>query len=75
MKISDLHAAPITISCYSCGKIEAENIERLLLEPAMTIMINLEDTSSVAVTLEQRHTVASESVAATFVQLAWNSNL
>ena len=75
MKISDLQDAPITMHCYSCGKIEAKNIGRLLLEPAMTIMINLEDTSSVAVTLEQRHTVASESVAATFVQLAWNSNL
>ena len=59
MKIYDLQAAPITIRCYSCGKIEAENIGRLLLEPAMTIMINLEDALSVAATLEQRRTVAA----------------
>ena len=53
MKISDLQAALITISSYSCGKIEVGNIGRLLLEPAMTIMINLEDASSVESTLEQ----------------------
>ena len=64
MKISDLQATPITVSCYSCGKIEAGNIGILLLEPTMTIMINLEDTPLIAAILEQRHTVASESVAA-----------
>ena len=75
MKISDLQAAPITIGCYRGGKIEAKNIGSLLLEPAMTIMINLEDTSSIAATLKQQRTVASESIAATFAQLAWNSSL
>ena len=40
MKISDLQAALITISCYSHGKMKAENIGRLLLEPKMMIMIN-----------------------------------
>ena len=64
MKISDLQAAPITISCYSCGKIEAGNIGMLLLEPAMTIMINLEDTPSIAAILKPRNTVASKSIAA-----------
>ena len=52
MKISDLQAAPIMIRCYSCGEIEAENIGMLLLKPAMTIMINLEDAPSFAATLE-----------------------
>ena len=64
MKISDLQAAPIKICCYSCGKIEAENIGRLLLEPEMTIMINREDTPWIATILEQQHTIASEYVAA-----------
>ena len=64
MKISDLQAAPITISCYSCGKIEVGNIGMLLLKPAMTIMINLEDTLSIAAILEQWHTIASESISA-----------
>ena len=75
MKIFDLQAAPITISCYSCGKIEVVNIGILLLDPTMTIMINLEDTPLIAAILEKRCNVASESIAATFVQLAWNSNL
>ena len=52
MKISDLQAAPITISCYSRGKMEAENIGRLLLEPEMTIMINQEDTLWIVAILE-----------------------
>ena len=52
MKIYDLQAAPIMISCYNCGKIELGNIGRLLLEPAMTIMINLEDTPSIVAILE-----------------------
>ena len=64
MKIFDLQACPITIRCYSCGKIEAENIGRLLLKPSMTIMINLEDAPSLAATLEQWHKFASESVVA-----------
>ena len=63
MKISDLQAAPITISYYGCGKIEAGNVGMLLLEPAMTIMINLEDTLLIAAILEQRRTVAFEYVA------------
>ena len=41
----------------------------------MTIMINQEDTPWIATILEQQCTVASESIAATFVQLAWNSIL
>ena len=53
MKISNLQDAPITIRCYSCGKIEAENIGRLFLEPGMKIMINIEDAPSVAATLKQ----------------------
>ena len=64
MKISDLHAIPIMISCYSCGKIEVGNIGMLLLNPMMTIMINLEDTPLIVAILEQRRTVASEFVAA-----------
>ena len=64
MKIFDLQAAPITISCYNCGKIEAGNIGRLLLDPVMTIMINLEDTLLIATILEKRCTIAFESVAA-----------
>ena len=75
MKISGLQATPITISCYSHGKMEAENIGRLLLEPKMTIMINREDTPWIAAILEQRRTIASEFVLATFVQLVWNSIL
>ena len=75
MKISDLQASPITICCYSYGKIEAKNIGRLLLEPEMTIMINQEDAPWIVAILEQRRTIASESVAVTFVQLAWNSIL
>ena len=70
MKISHLQAAQITISYYSYGNMEAENIGRLLLEPKMTIMINREDTPWIADILEQRRTVA-----ATFVQLTWNSIL
>ena len=53
MKIFDHQAAPITIRCYSCGKIEVENIGRLLLDPEMTIMINREDTLWIAAILEQ----------------------
>ena len=64
MKISDLQATPITISYYSHGNMEAENIGRLLLEPEMTIMINREDTSWIAAILEQRRTVSFEYVAA-----------
>ena len=75
MKISNLQASPITISCYSYDKIQVGNIGMLLLDPVMTIMINLEDTPSIAATLKRRHTVAYESVAATFVQLAWNGIL
>ena len=63
MKISDLQAAPITINCYSCGKMEEENIGRLLLEPEMTIMINREDALWIAADFEQRCTIASKSVA------------
>ena len=63
------------ISCYSYGKIEAENIGRLLLNPVMTVMINREYTPLIVATLEQWCTIASESIAATYVQLAWNSSL
>ena len=52
MKISDLQAPPITISCYSRGKMEAKNIGRLLLKPEMTIMINREDTPWITAILE-----------------------
>ena len=62
-KIFDLQASPITISCYSCGKMEAENIGRLLLEPEMTIMINREDTPWITAILEQWRTVAYKSIA------------
>ena len=55
--------------------MEVENIGRLLLEPEMKIMINRDDTPWIATILEQRRTIASESVAATFLQLAWNSIL
>ena len=55
MKIYDLQAAPITISCYNHGKMEAENIGRLLLEPEMTIMINQEDAPWIVAILEQWH--------------------
>ena len=41
----------------------------------MTIMINREDTPLIVAILKQGPTVASESVAATFVQLVWNSIL
>ena len=40
MKISDLQAALITISCYSRGKIRAEDIGKLLLELEIMIMID-----------------------------------
>ena len=63
MKISDIQASPIMICYYSCGKIEEENIGRLLLEPKMMIMINQEDTPWNATILEQWRTVASEFVA------------
>ena len=63
MKISDLQAAPIMISCYSHGNMEEENIGQLLLEPEMTIMINREDTTWITTILEQRHTISSEYVA------------
>ena len=52
MKIYDLQDAPITISCYSRGKMEAKNIGRLLLELEMTIMINREDTPWIVAILE-----------------------
>ena len=63
MKISDIQAVLITISYYSSGKMEAENIGRLLLEPEMTIVINREDTMWIAAILEKWRTVASKSIA------------
>ena len=40
MKISDLQAAPITMSCYSHGKMKEEDIGKLLFKPEIMIMIN-----------------------------------
>ena len=65
MKISDLQTAPITIF-YSRGKMKAENIGRLLLEPEIVIMINWEDNSWIVAIFEQRRTITSEYVASCY---------
>ena len=63
MKIYDLQAALIMMSYYSRGKMRAEDIGKLLLEPEIMIMINWEDTPWIAANFEQRRTIASESLA------------
>ena len=63
MKIYDLQAALITMSCYSPGKMRAEDIGKLLFEPEIMIMINWEDTLWIAANFEQRCTIASKYVA------------
>ena len=40
MKIFGLQVALITISCYSRGKMRAEDIGKLLFEPEIMIMID-----------------------------------
>ena len=63
MKISDLQAALITISCYSRGKMRATYIGKLLFEPEIMILIDWEDIPRITATFEQRRIVASKSVA------------
>ena len=62
MKIFDLQAALIMMSCYSRGKMRAENIGKVLFEIEIMIMINWEDTTWIAANSEQWRTIASKSV-------------
>ena len=63
MKIFDHQDALITMSYYSHGKMRAENIGKMLLEPEIMIMVNGEDIRWIAATFGKRCTIVSKSVA------------